>query len=121
MNKIILPAQYVLLVAALLIAGCTTIDRKPQTVEESLYITAAYGKSLTLSASEAYVRRLITKEQQLAALDELDKARDITEAALVAYAIGRYDKATDGLGRAEAIIRSIATLLTQAGYGVPTQ
>lgn len=109
-------ALFFLMLAAMgMVAGCGSIDRKPQNVQESLYVASVYGASLTRSVNDAYRSRTITKAQQLDALDNLQAAKDGVDAGLAAYAIGNFPEAQTGLDRAEAILRTVALLLAEFG------
>ena len=116
MNKQYL-AVPVLFLVTLLMAGCTSLDRAPQTIEEGLYVSASYGEALTLSVNNAYRNRVIEKEDQLQALDNLQISKDAVQSGLAAYNIGNYDAAQTGLDRAESILRTVALLLARYGEG----
>ncbi len=109
------------LVLAILIlafaAGCDSMARKPQTIEEGLYASAKYGETLTHSLNDARRQGAITTEQHMGALDVLQETHDGLQAGLDAYRLGNYSEAQNRLDVAEAALRSIALLVER--YGEP--
>lgn len=107
---------YILLGVVLVgLTGCTTLNRSPQSVQESLYIAASYGEALTLSVNEAYRTRNITREQHLKALDNLSSAHVALQSGLAAYNIGDFNAAQSALDRTESVLRVVALLISQYG------
>lgn len=99
---------------ALAVAGCNSLDRQPESVEESLFLTTVYGRSLTLLVNDAYVSGAITKEQQLSSLDTLQDAKNLADSTLTIYqAGGSVGDATLALDRIESYLRVVALLLNQ--------
>lgn len=101
------------LIVALIVASCSTVNRSPQTVEESLYVTASYGEALVHSVNDAFSSGAINMVQHGEAIAALQDAKDAVQAGLDAYKIGQYDTAQNTLDKAEALLRSVALLLSR--------
>lgn len=112
-NRLIVGFLYATLcgLLATALAGCGSLDRKPETPEEALYVSASYLEALVLSVNDAYATRTITKAQQMESLEGLQHAKEVLTLATDAYVAGRYDEATDRLAYVEGILRSVALVL----------
>lgn len=108
--------NFAIALAVVLLAGCSSTGvRAPQSIEESIYVAAVYGKSLTATVNEAYLAAAITKAQQLQALDALQKSKDGLQVALDAYRAGNFASAEDRLGQVEAALRTVALIVARYG------
>lgn len=104
-----------LVAVCVLLAACESAPRAPQTVEESIYIAAVYGEGLAVTVNDAYITGVISKEQQMELLDNLQYALDGLRVALEVYQSGDLKQAEDRLAVAEGILRAAALLVSKVG------
>lgn len=109
----------VLVLMTLLLSGASCgvqqLERPPETIQEGLYIANVYGKGLTHSINDAYVTRVIEKEDQLEALDVLQQAKDATATGLAAYQVGNFTQAGTSLDVAEGVLKTVALIVAKFG------
>jgi hypothetical protein len=118
-QRLPLLAVYVMFIAILIaVAACsalgiTPVERKPATVEESLYMAAATGKGFTLTMNDLRAAQTISHDQHQMALNQLQHAKDITTAGLAAFALGHFSEAKTKLDQADAVLRIVAGVIAQ--------
>jgi len=102
-----------LILAVFALQGCETLDRKPETIHEALYVSAEYGRALALSVNEARDTGVLDRETHQEALDTLQDVLNGIQTALDAHRVGNYSKANSTLDQIEAGLRSVALLLAR--------
>lgn len=104
-------------VALAAMSACQETPRSPQSFEESVYIATEYATGMARSVNLSYEQQLLTKEQQLAALDLLEDAHNSLQAATDAYRTGDFRNAETRLDLAEGVLRTVALILARVSEG----
>lgn len=99
------------LIGALLLSGCQTTHRAPQTVLEGLYISHLYIETAARGANDARAAGALDAGRHEQILDQLQELQDAATLARQAYAAGRLPDAQAGLDRVESGLRIVAALL----------
>jgi hypothetical protein len=107
--------QIVLISLLALIAGCDSLARKPETIQEGLFVSSAYGEALTLSVNDARRSGSITRDQHYSMLDVLQSSHDAVQTGLDAFNAGNYREARSKLDMAESALRSVALVVERLG------
>lgn len=102
-----LPAL-VLLLAAVLLAGCAVT---PQTPEEGIAATYTTIESLADTAATAHAEGYISDRQRERVADRLQQAHDLTTGAREALEAGQSDEAGTKLSRARAVLSVVRDTL----------
>lgn len=91
-------------VLALLLAGCQSGHRKPETFYESLLVANAWGIAAADTVNDARRTGLIDRDLHMRALDVLEESQRYLQWAREAYQAGNLILAGSNLDRAESVM-----------------